>query len=298
MEINERCLHWVIRFFKKFSNFFKATRLRKIPLPSILGKGIEKKNYNRNLITFDFAKKYKKILEDFMKKIILSLLAVLMVFAFVACDNPSGPSNVEKNDSEKVPVEETWTALTSLEGVEGAFRWDDLDGMDEKTQVLRFGNNEMVLEIYKNGELDEEFEVSAKDFLKWAAENEYEINSTKTKLRIDDVEYIKFSGIVEKPWTTVTSLEGLNGTWIFEQDGSDEIELIIDNVNVTMTSYYGDDVYPKVFTENEFFDFVKAEYDSDVYIYRTGEKLAFADMVFNKQKRATKQIFYRLSCSL
>ena len=156
--------------------------------------------------------------------------------------------------------------------------------MDEKTQVLRFGNNEMVLGIYKNGELDEEFEpVSATDFLKWAAEYEYEINNTKTKLRIDDVEYIKFSGIVEKPWTTVTSLEGLNGTWIFEQDGSDEIELIIDNVNVTMTSYYGDDVYPKVFTENEFFDFVKAEYDSDVYIYRTGEKLA-AGTIFNKQK--------------
>ena len=65
-----------------------------------------------------------------------------------------------------------------------------------------------------------------------------------------------------------------------------------------MTSYYGDDVYPKVFTENEFFDFVKAEYDSDVYIYRTGEKLAVADMVFNKQKKATKQIFYRLSYSL
>ena len=29
-----------------------------------------------------------------MKKILLSLLAVLMLFAFVACENPSGPSNV------------------------------------------------------------------------------------------------------------------------------------------------------------------------------------------------------------
>ena len=82
-----------------------------------------------------------------MKKILLSLLAVLMLFAFVACDNPSGSSNVkpetgsgstnnngtsdndtENNDSEKIPVEETWVALTSLEGVEGAFRWDALHG--------------------------------------------------------------------------------------------------------------------------------------------------------------------------
>ena len=241
-----------------------------------------------------------------MKKILLSLLAVLMLFAFVACDNPSGPSNVTpetgsgstnnngtsdnetgNNDSEKVPVEETWVALTSLEGVEGAFRWDALHGMDEETQVLRFGNNEVVLEFYENGELDDSDTISTEEFLKIAVEQGLEINNTKTKIRVaDDMEYIKFSGTVEKPWTTVTSLEGLNGTWIYEQEseyGSVKLELIIDNGNVTMTTYFGDEVYPRSFTEKEFFDFVKAEYDSDVSIYRTGEKLA-AGMVFNKQK--------------
>lgn len=241
-----------------------------------------------------------------MKKILLSLLAVLMLFAFVACDNPSGPSNVtpetgsgstnnngtsdndtENNDSEKIPVEETWEALTSLDGVEGAFRWDALHGMDEETQVLRFGNNEVVLEFYENGELDDSDTISSEEFLKIAVEQGFEINNTKTKIRIEgDVEYIKFSGIVEKSWTTVTSLEGLNGTWIYEEEseyGSVKLELIIDNGNVTMTAYFGDEVYPRSFTEKEFFDFVKAEYDSDVSIYRTGEKLA-AGMVFNKQK--------------
>ena len=229
-----------------------------------------------------------------MKKILLSLLAVLMLFAFVACDNPSGPSNgtsdnnTEKNDSEKVPVEETWVALTSLEGVEGAFRWDAYHGMVEETKVIRFGNNEVVLEFYENGELaGDSVTCSAEDFLKSAVEQGAEINNTKTKIRIEgDVEYIKFSGTVEKPWTTVTSLEGLNGTWIYEQEseyGSAKLELIIDNGNVTMTTYFGDEVYPMSFTEEEFFDFVKAEYDSDVSIYRTGEKLA-AGMVFNKQK--------------
>lgn len=241
-----------------------------------------------------------------MKKILLSLLAVLMLFAFVACDNPSGPSNVtpetgsgstnnngtsdndtENNDSEKIPVEETWVALTSLEGVEGAFRWDALHGMDEETQVLRFGNNEVVLEFYENGELDDSDTISSEEFLIFAIEEGFEINNTKTKIRIEgDVEYIKFSGTVEKSWTPVTSLEGLNGTWIYEQEseyGSAKLELIIDNGNVTMTTYFGDEVYPRSFTEEEFFDFVKAEYDSDVYIYRTGEKLA-AGTIFNKQK--------------
>ena len=235
-----------------------------------------------------------------MKKILLSLLAVLMVFVFVACDNPSGSSNVKPetesgstnnngtsdNDTD---VEETWEALTSLEGVEGAFRWDDSHGMDEETQVLRFGNNEVVVEFYENGELDESESdtISSEEFLKIAIERGFEINNTKTKIRVaDDMEYIKFSGIVEKSWTTVTSLEGINGTWIYEQEseyGSVKLELIIDNGNVTMTTYFGDEVYTKAFTENEFFDFVKAEYDSDVYIYRTGEKLA-AGTIFNKQK--------------
>lgn len=233
-----------------------------------------------------------------MKKILLSLLAVLMLFAFVACENPSGPSNVKPetengstnnngtsdNDTD---VKETWEALTSLEGVEGAFRWDDFNGMDEETQVLRFGNNEVVLEFYENGELDDSDTISTEEFLKIAVEQGCEINNTKTKIRVaDDMEYIKFSGTVEKSWTTVTSLEGLNGTWIYEQEseyGSVKLELIIDNGNVTMTTYFGDEVYPRSFTEKEFFDFVKAEYDSDVSIYRTGEKLA-AGMVFNKQK--------------
>ena len=234
-----------------------------------------------------------------MKKILLSLLAVLMVFVFVACDNPSGSSNVKPetesgstnnngtsdNDTD---VEETWEALTSLEGVDGAFRFDDLYGMDEDTKVLRFGNTEVVVEFYENGELEETSDpMSEEDFLKIAVEQGFEINNTKTKIRIEgDVEYIKFSGTVEKPWTTVTSLECLNGTWIYEQEseyGSAKLELIIDNGNVTMTTYFGDEVYPRSFTEKEFFDFVKAEYDSDVYIYRTGEKLA-AGMVFNKQK--------------
>ena len=161
-----------------------------------------------------------------MKKILLSLLAVLMLFAFVACDNPSGPSNVtpetgsgstnnngtsdndtenndtENNESEKIPVEETWVALTSLEGVDGAFRWDALHGMDEETQVLRFGNNEVVLEFYVNGELDGDSDtISTVEFLKIAVEQGFEINNTKTKIRIEgDVEYIKFSGTVEKSW--------------------------------------------------------------------------------------------------
>ena len=107
-----------------------------------------------------------------MKKFLLSLLAVLMVFTFVACDNPSGP--------------ETWTPITSLEGLNNT-SWR-LDNENDPFQFTISGDTVVTY----NWQTDEKFsEVDAKLFLKMMKENNWEINNTKAKIKAGIALYIR-----------------------------------------------------------------------------------------------------------
>lgn len=107
-----------------------------------------------------------------MKKFLLSLLAVLMVFTFVACDNPSGS--------------ETWTPITSLEGLNNT-SWR-LDNENDPFQFTISGDSVVTY----NWQTDEKFsEVDSKLFLKMMKENNWEINNTKAKIKAGIALYIR-----------------------------------------------------------------------------------------------------------
>ena len=107
-----------------------------------------------------------------MKKILLSLLAVLMVFVFVACENPSGP--------------ETWTPITSLEGLNNT-TWR-LDNENDPFQFTISGDSV----VYYDWEAEEEVGGTTTEiFLKMVKENNWEINNTKTKIKAGVALYIR-----------------------------------------------------------------------------------------------------------